>query len=98
MAAVSRQCFIEAMPFYRFYLHGESPTPSDGAGFGDDGAALLYAYRFLEPGGNVSVWDGGRHVAELWGQRRAGASPHVWPQSDIRVDWARISPPARRRR
>ncbi len=86
------------MPFYRFYLQGESPTPSDGAGFGDDRAALAYAYRFLEPGGSVSVWDGGRHVAELWGERAHQASRSPWPDASTRIDWRRVSPPARRRR
>ncbi len=85
------------MPFYRFYLHGESPTPSDGAAFSNDHAALFYAYRSLEPGGTVSVWDGGRHVAELWGHRPGVVHRFPEPSAPSQTDWARISPPARRR-
>ncbi len=85
------------MPFYRFYLHGESPTPSEGAGLGDDRAALIYAYRFLEPGGAIAIWEGGRHVAQLWGERPSSPGPAHQSDGAPGVEWARISPPSRRR-
>ncbi len=87
----------DPMPFYRFYLQGESPTPSDGAGLGDDRAALIYAYRYLAPGGTVSIWDGGRHVGQLWGEQpQASRAP---PRFEIaaRNDRACAGPPARLR-
>ncbi len=75
------------MPFYRFYLRVESPTPSDAARLSDDQAALTYAYDHLEPGGSVSVWDGGRHVAQLWGGQAGAALAHA--ETIVRVDWRR---------
>ena len=76
------------MPFYRFYLRGESPTPSDGARLNDDRAAMTYAYGHLEPGGSVSVWDGPRHVAQLWGGRPGAVLARA--ETVVRVDRARV--------